>query len=76
MNLRVIEVLSNPPAGWRGISGRLDEAILAEVLDEYGLRGPAIFICGPPHMMTDTRAALTEVGVEDKHIHTEDFAMV
>jgi predicted ferric reductase len=76
LNLKVIEVLSKPPGGWRGVSGRLDEEILADVLDQHGLRMPGVFICGPPAMMKDTRAALNEIGVDDKHIHTEDFAMV
>ncbi|HEY6797494.1 MAG TPA: ferric reductase-like transmembrane domain-containing protein [Kineosporiaceae bacterium] len=76
MNLKVIEVLSRPAATWRGVRGRLNEEILAGVLDEQGLRKPAVFICGPPAMMKSTRAALNEVGFDDRHIHTEDFAMV
>ena len=76
MNLTVVEVLSSPPPGWRGVSGRLDQDILAGVLEQRSLRKPDVFICGPPKMMTDTRLALNEIGVEDRHIHTEDFAMV
>jgi len=76
MNLTVVEVLSSPPPGWRGVSGRLNTEVLQDVLEQRSLRKPAVFICGPPSMMTDTRLALNEVGVDDKHIHTEDFAMV
>lgn len=76
LNLTVIEVLSAPPPGWTGIGRRLDGDVLADVLGRHRLRRPAVFICGPPAMMTQTRAALHDLGVEDRAIHTEDFAMV
>jgi predicted ferric reductase len=76
MNLTVIEVLSSPPPGWTGVSGRLNREVLEQVLEQRSLRKPDAFICGPPTMMTDTRIALNEVGIDDRRIHTEDFAMV
>ena len=77
MNLTVIEVLSSPPPGWTGIGRRLDREVLDWVFESRkNLRDPSVFVCGPPRMMTDVRVALADIGVDDRNIHTEDFAMV
>jgi predicted ferric reductase len=77
MNLTVIEVLSNPPIGWAGVGRRLDREVLDGVFESRStLRAPSVFVCGPPKMMTDVRVSLVDMGIDDKHIHSEDFAMV
>lgn len=38
------------------------------------LRGPIYYIAGPPMMVTATRRTLSEVGVDEDDIRTEEFA--
>jgi predicted ferric reductase len=77
LDLRVEEVLSQPPDGWTGRSGRIDRHLLAEVLPERtGRRKIEYFICGPAAMVTDVTIALEEMRVDPAHIHTEQFDMV
>ena len=52
-------------------AGRLDHRSIA------ALRLPqdaTVYMCGPDQFMTDMRMALTEVGINPAHIHTELFA--
>ncbi|WP_084211646.1 ferredoxin reductase family protein [Pseudonocardia acaciae] len=77
LDLTVVEVLSRPPDGWKGLSGRIDREVLAEVLPERtGRRKIEYFICGPGGMVTDVTAALEELRVDPARIHTEQFDMV
>lgn len=39
------------------------------------LKGKEIFICGPPAMMKSMRAQLRKMGIPNRKIHTEEFAM-
>jgi predicted ferric reductase len=75
--LRVVEVLSSPPPGWRGRTGRVDRALLSDVLPEgVGRRKVEYFICGPPGMVTGVIDALDALGVDPSRVHTEQFDMV
>jgi ferredoxin-NADP reductase len=38
------------------------------------LRGPIYYIAGPPAMVAATRRTLSEVGVDEDDIRTEEFA--
>lgn len=76
LDLEVIEVVSQPPPSWTGVTGRVDEALLNEVLEEFGANLPHVFICGPPQMMEDTTRTLVKLGMPTTNIHTEQFAMV
>lgn len=40
-----------------------------------GLDGKEIFICGPPPMMKALRSQLRDLGVPNRKIHSEEFAM-
>jgi predicted ferric reductase len=77
LDLTVVEVLSRPPDDWAGWSGRIDGALLRQVLPERpGRRKIEYFICGPGPMVTDVLVALQELGTSPAHIHTEQFDMV
>lgn len=54
-------------------SGFLTAAKIKEMCG--GLDGKEIFICGPPPMMKALRAQLRELGVPNRKIHSEEFAM-
>jgi predicted ferric reductase len=77
LDLTVVEVLSRPPADWTGRSGRIDRALLRQVLPERSRRHRIeYFICGPAPMVTDVLEALQELGIDPARIHTEQFDMV
>jgi 3-phenylpropionate/trans-cinnamate dioxygenase ferredoxin reductase subunit len=74
--LEVIEVLSAPTPDWEGVTGRVDEELIGEILGAYRLHSASVFICGPPAMMESAKAALVRVGVAAEDVHTEQFDMV
>jgi ring-1,2-phenylacetyl-CoA epoxidase subunit PaaE len=73
--LHVVHVLSREPQEARLLSGRIDAARLAELLDTLvpGDRIEEWFLCGPYGMVTDARTVLSARGVPDKAVHTELF---
>ena len=60
------------PAGWRGHTGRIDRAMLAEAGFAAGQR-PNIFICGPTGFVETAANALIAIGHERALIKTERF---
>ncbi|MDQ1465282.1 MAG: hypothetical protein QOC73_2223 [Actinomycetota bacterium] len=77
VDLSVVEVLDKPPEEWGGESGFVN----AELLERYvphirHRRRHDYFLCGSPPMVTAVLAALHELGVPDRRIHTELFDMV
>jgi ferredoxin-NADP reductase len=58
--------------GWKGKTGRISPEML---LTHVGtLRGPIYYIAGPPTMVAAARRTLSEVGVDEDDIRTEEFA--
>jgi ferredoxin-NADP reductase len=58
--------------GWKGKTGHIG---LQMLFAQVGiLRGPIYYIAGPPTMVTATRRTLSEVGVDEDDIRTEEFA--
>jgi predicted ferric reductase len=76
LDLDVVEVVSRPPRDWTGTTGRVDEELLEEVLDEFALVDPHAFVCGPGEMVDDVHQALLRLGVPARNVHTEHFDMV
>jgi ferredoxin-NADP reductase len=75
LDLDVFHVLSDPPRGWTGESGRADEDLLRAVLAR--LPGePSVFVCGPPPLVDAVDAELRSLGVSGPRVHTERFAAV
>jgi predicted ferric reductase len=75
LHLDVIEVVSQPPRGWTGYAGRVDEYVLDEVLPRRGRADLRYFLCGPPAMVRRASDALRRLSVPDHRIHTEQFDM-
>ena len=73
LDLRLVHVLAEPPAGWAGESGRIDAALLERHLPppyaqhEY-------FICGPNPMMDAVETALGKLGVPMSKYHSERYS--
>jgi len=74
LDLRVTYVLSAPPEGWRGETGRIGADLLrrtavAELPDHV------YFVCGPDPMMDAAEDALLGLGVPLDRVHSERFAL-
>jgi ferredoxin-NADP reductase len=72
---RLRHVLSDPPAGFGGGRGVLDQDTCARELDAVSPTPVAQFyVCGPAPMMAAARAALEARGIGGDRIHEERFA--
>lgn len=63
------EVISRPPAGYTGRSGRLSRSMLQELLGEIGNR--MFYICGPTPFNDSCVSLLGELGVARRRIRVE-----
>jgi ferredoxin-NADP reductase len=58
--------------GWKGETGHVTSEML---VSRVGIvRGPIYYIAGPPTMVAAARRTLSEVGVDEDDIRTEEFA--
>jgi len=58
--------------GWKGKTGHISSEML--VTHVGVLRGPIYYIAGPPTMVAASRRTLSEVGVDEDDVRTEEFA--
>jgi predicted ferric reductase len=75
LDLRVVHVLENPPDGWPGERGRINDELLHRQLPER-FRRMQYFVCGPRPMLDAMEDALARVGVPTDRIHTERYSFV
>ncbi|MGE8502667.1 MAG: FAD-binding oxidoreductase [Pseudomonas sp.] len=68
-NFTLSEVISRPPAGYSGRSGRLNRAMLQELLGDIGDK--MFYICGPTPFNDSCVALLGELGVARRRIRVE-----
>jgi ferredoxin-NADP reductase len=61
-----------PPADWRGFTGRIDREKLAAVGPEPGLQ-PDVYVCGPTPFVEEAAGLLVGVGHEPANVYTERF---
>jgi predicted ferric reductase len=71
--LKVVHVLSHPPAGWHGEGGRLDADRLMQL--SGGPAGKAFYICCPPSMTQALIRGLRRHHVSTARIHTDYFSI-
>ena len=76
LDLTVVQVVSKPPAGWRGPVGRIDKELLRMVLRREQLSDPQALICASGPMMREMKQALVKLGLPERKVHTEQFDMV
>lgn len=68
---RFTPVLSRPPSGWRGATGWVQQAALA---DHPDLTGHAVYACGGEAMTASARTALVEqAGLPADRFHADAF---
>jgi predicted ferric reductase len=75
LNLKVVEVISDPGPQWTGERGRIDAALLERFLPRRPYR-LHYFICGPPSMEVAISQDLAGLDVPLRRIHTERFGAV
>jgi predicted ferric reductase len=75
LSLEVIHVLTDPPEGWEGETGYIDDDLLKRRLPaDDGQR--EYFICGPEPMMNAAEGALIAQGVAPTRIFSDHFDIV
>ena len=57
---------------WHGETGVISKAMLLKFIDDLML--PIYYIDGPPAMVNAMRHMLSEAGVDDDNIRTEEFS--
>ena len=60
-NIKVDYVISEPPSGWKGATGLLDDWVISSLAGD--LKGKTVFTCGPALMYELCGAALVKLGV-------------
>lgn len=74
-NFKLIATMTEPEkskAVWNGETGYIDQAMLQKYLDN--LQIPIYYISGPPAMVVAMRKLLTDSGVNEDNIRTEEFS--
>ena len=71
--VQVVHVLSRPSSGWQGRRGRLDRAMLIELLGGKVVEKD-FYVCGPPAMADATLSIWREIGVPRSSIYSEQFS--
>lgn len=72
LNMPIHNVLSNDE-NYAGEHGYVDQEKLGRLVPDIAERD--IFLCGPPPMMKGVRQALATLGVPEKQVHFESFAL-
>ena len=71
--LEVIHTLTrSQPRGWTGYARRIDERMLAEVIEPLGIAARA-YICGPTALVETAANALVRLGLPPDRVRTERF---
>jgi predicted ferric reductase len=71
--LRVVPVYSDPPIGYRGHVGYIDEKLVSSEIPDAKQRD--IYLCGPPPMMEGLLQQFIDAGFDPNLIHYERFAL-
>lgn len=72
IGLRLVHVLLEPPPDWTGDTGFITRDVLARHLPA-DLAGLQFYVCGPSPMIRLAEAALGELGVPLRRVHSEIF---
>jgi ferredoxin-NADP reductase len=71
--LTVVHTLTrSQPQGWTGYARRIDQAMLAEVLERIGMSART-YICGPTALVESAADSLVRLGLPPDRVRTERF---
>jgi predicted ferric reductase len=71
LNLEILHVLAEPPSGWTGATGVIDETLLREHLGPDP--GRLYVICGPGAMIESIEDILSRLGIPRSRVLAEKF---
>ncbi len=74
LRLDVHHVLSEPPPGWEGLTGKLDDAVLSDLLKFNERDNWLYFVCGPAPMIESVEDSLERLGISMRQIVSEKFS--
>ena len=69
----IIHVLSEPPEGWTGRVGMVDESLIRETFGSPDMKRWLYVLCGPPVMMDIVEDCLIDMGIPAHQISSERF---
>ena len=70
-NYRLVDIFSDPPAGWKGETGFIRRELLERHLPD--LHAPVYYFAGPPQMAMAMQSMLGEIGIADADMLSEEF---
>lgn len=73
IDLDVEFVLAEPPPGWEGRTGTIDESLLRTVVERPGGTSWLYVICGPQAMIEAVEKTLLSLGVPGDNVVSEQF---
>ena len=74
LNLEIHHVLSEPPQGWAGAVGLIDESLLDKLLDPANRETWLNVVCGPAPMIVSVEICLDRLGVPRHLLLSEKFS--
>jgi predicted ferric reductase len=74
LRLEVTHVLSEPPQGWTGETGMIDDGLLERVLGPEERKGWIYVVCGPGPMIPAVTRSLRRLGIGRRQIVSERFS--
>lgn len=73
-NVKVVHVLSRAGTEWQGLKGYITQDVIQRQAGEV-LAEADVYVCGPPPMMDIVVSSVRGLGVPDRRIHYERFAI-
>ncbi|MCW4030193.1 MAG: FAD-dependent oxidoreductase [Candidatus Bathyarchaeota archaeon] len=70
-NLKVVFVISQPPADWKGITGHITADLIKQTLPDYA--ETIYYACGPPPMVKAMQALVETLGLPKEKLRLEYF---
>jgi predicted ferric reductase len=72
-HLKVLYVFSDVPDDFKGLKGRVDGAMIKELVPDFAERD--VYICGPPPMMSALVSDLSARNLTPNQLHYERFSL-
>ena len=72
-DMRLVHVLAQPPADWRGETGFVTAELIARHVPSQAPDRWRYVLCGPPPMMESVERSLMDMGIPSNRIESERF---
>ena len=72
-DMRLVHVLAQPPADWRGETGFVTAELIARYVPSQAPDRWRYVLCGPPPMMESVERSLLDMGIPSNRIESERF---